>query len=157
LSSFPSHHPSFIPSVSHDHSTPTASIHFVLPAVSQSASVSSAVTPAGLSGSGSSSTPLIVLAAADSAFADDNDSNYARSIRDHISLHGVAARRCSAADCQHEESPDHLLNACSRCLTSVYCSQECQKKDWKTHRNRCQQLKAEFIERHPEAARYLNM
>ena len=27
---------------------------------------------------------------------------------------------------------------CSRCLTIQYCSKECQKKDWKVHRNNCE-------------------
>jgi hypothetical protein len=26
---------------------------------------------------------------------------------------------------------------CSRCLTIQYCSKECQKKDWKIHKNNC--------------------
>ena len=27
---------------------------------------------------------------------------------------------------------------CSRCLTIQYCSKECQKKDWKVHKNNCE-------------------
>lgn len=26
---------------------------------------------------------------------------------------------------------------CSKCLTIQYCSQECQKKDWKVHKKNC--------------------
>ena len=26
---------------------------------------------------------------------------------------------------------------CSRCLTAQYCGKECQKKDWKVHKNNC--------------------
>ena len=26
---------------------------------------------------------------------------------------------------------------CSKCLTIQYCSKECQKKDWKIHKNNC--------------------
>ena len=29
------------------------------------------------------------------------------------------------------------LNACSRCMTTVYCSKSCQKADWKTHKSSC--------------------
>eukprot|EP01113_Clastostelium_recurvatum_P011785 TRINITY_DN16039_c0_g1_i2.p1 TRINITY_DN16039_c0_g1~~TRINITY_DN16039_c0_g1_i2.p1 ORF type:complete len:484 (+),score=114.10 TRINITY_DN16039_c0_g1_i2:80-1531(+) len=30
------------------------------------------------------------------------------------------------------------LNACSRCKLTLYCSRECQKKDWPTHKATCQ-------------------
>lgn len=29
---------------------------------------------------------------------------------------------------------------CSRCAKQSYCSNECQRRDWKTHRERCKQL-----------------
>ncbi|KAJ3129132.1 hypothetical protein HK098_002373 [Nowakowskiella sp. JEL0407] len=32
------------------------------------------------------------------------------------------------------------LKHCGRCLEASYCSVDCQRKDWKTHKNRCKEL-----------------
>ena len=32
---------------------------------------------------------------------------------------------------------NHDLFSCSRCKTILYCSGECQKMDWKEHKNKC--------------------
>ena len=47
----------------------------------------------------------------------------------------VAAATCDR--CKKRESADLKLLVCSRCKTAVYCSRECQKGDWKTHKLRC--------------------
>ena len=50
-------------------------------------------------------------------------------------------RRC--ATCNRLEPPwagpghaDHLKN-CAKCRTTLYCSRECQKRDWKQHKQTC--------------------
>lgn len=32
---------------------------------------------------------------------------------------------------------NNAKSRCTRCLSSFYCSQECQKKDWKNHKTKC--------------------
>lgn len=38
------------------------------------------------------------------------------------------------------------VNLCGKCLTVSYCSSECQKKNWKTHKNACKNKKDDFVE-----------
>ena len=47
----------------------------------------------------------------------------------------VPAAACDR--CKKKESADLKLLVCSRCKKAVYCSRECQKGDWKTHKLRC--------------------
>ena len=47
----------------------------------------------------------------------------------------LGAARCDR--CKKKESADLKLLVCSRCKKAVYCSRECQKSDWKTHKLRC--------------------
>ncbi|KAI6017883.1 hypothetical protein EDC04DRAFT_2743497 [Pisolithus marmoratus] len=42
----------------------------------------------------------------------------------------------SCSTCLREE-PSRQLMRCSRCKTSVYCSNVCQSTDWPTHKSRC--------------------
>ncbi len=44
---------------------------------------------------------------------------------------GDKCRTCDKA------SPEVSLKRCGRCRTAAYCSPECQKADWKTHRETC--------------------
>ncbi|KAK7039541.1 MYND-type domain-containing protein [Favolaschia claudopus] len=39
--------------------------------------------------------------------------------------------KCSKSD------QDTSFQRCSRCKTTIYCSQDCQKADWKLHKTRC--------------------
>ncbi|KAF9477093.1 hypothetical protein BDN70DRAFT_881584 [Pholiota conissans] len=36
------------------------------------------------------------------------------------------------------------VKKCAKCKVSLYCSKECQKKDWKTHKTRCASLAHQF-------------
>ncbi|KAK4122017.1 hypothetical protein N657DRAFT_576867 [Parathielavia appendiculata] len=42
-------------------------------------------------------------------------------------------------NCGNSESEEVKLKKCLRCLEAMYCSTECQKKDWKKHRMECEE------------------
>ncbi|KIV78933.1 hypothetical protein PV11_06532 [Exophiala sideris] len=45
--------------------------------------------------------------------------------------------------CQHHPDPDEEpLKRCSKCRSRHYCSQECQRNDWPTHKKECDILAA---------------
>ena len=44
-------------------------------------------------------------------------------------------RRCGKCGIGDSKARPHLR--CSRCSASSYCSKECQRADWKTHRKKC--------------------
>jgi hypothetical protein len=39
--------------------------------------------------------------------------------------------------CGRQETGSVLLKRCGRCLVTMYCSRECQKKSWKSHKKVC--------------------
>ncbi|CAA7269773.1 unnamed protein product [Cyclocybe aegerita] len=39
--------------------------------------------------------------------------------------------------CQNYAKDKRTLQKCARCRTSLYCSRDCQKKDWPTHKPAC--------------------
>lgn len=43
---------------------------------------------------------------------------------------GLGVKSCSVCS-------KYPSRACSRCKTSAYCSKQCQKEDWKVHRDYC--------------------
>jgi hypothetical protein len=54
---------------------------------------------------------------------------------------GAAARLKSCRNCGKKEGGETgvKLKRCARCLEVVYCSSECQKKDWRKHRMECKE------------------
>lgn len=42
--------------------------------------------------------------------------------------------------CCNDPCPNAGTKTCARCDINVYCSRECQKKDWKTHKSVCYEL-----------------
>lgn len=59
------------------------------------------------------------------------------------------ARECNY--CHKKESEkdgkEIKLKRCSRCKKVYYCSKECQKEDWKTHKKECDKVIAEIREK----------
>ncbi|KAJ7161972.1 hypothetical protein C8R43DRAFT_1123679 [Mycena crocata] len=45
----------------------------------------------------------------------------------------LATRTCDLRDCKNYKK----LNKCARCRTAMYCSRECQKRDWADHKAMC--------------------
>merc|ERR1712210_376109 len=43
----------------------------------------------------------------------------------------------SCAHCGQRSAPDTRFQKCARCLTVRYCSADCQKLNWKTHKKTC--------------------
>ncbi|KAG5643989.1 hypothetical protein DXG03_009279 [Asterophora parasitica] len=48
---------------------------------------------------------------------------------------GKYSQECSAADCDQRETKSYF-KICSACQSSVYCSKDCQARDWKSGRHR---------------------
>ena len=66
---------------------------------------------------------------------------------------GAGRRECSAMGCPNRQGGDGLgpFSRCGRCRISLYCSQECQRRDWKhQHREQCPRFCA--LPRGPAAA-----
>ena len=66
---------------------------------------------------------------------------------------GSGRRECSAMGCPNRQGGDGLrpFSRCGRCRISLYCSQECQRRDWKhQHREQCPRFCA--LPRGPAAA-----
>ena len=45
--------------------------------------------------------------------------------------------RCAVCDASNDEVK---LKSCAKCESVLYCSRECQKKDWKKHKRNCKKL-----------------
>jgi hypothetical protein len=41
------------------------------------------------------------------------------------------------ANCGRTPTAEQSFSTCARCKKAKYCSQECQKVDWKTHKKSC--------------------
>jgi hypothetical protein len=63
-------------------------------------------------------------------------------------------KKCSNTACENEKA--HMcancgnttgpLSACSQCKQVFYCSKECQKSDWKSHKLNCRKIEVPKIE-----------
>jgi hypothetical protein len=42
--------------------------------------------------------------------------------------------------CDAVASPDIMLHYCDQCLSALYCSRACQRKDWKKHKQICKRV-----------------
>eukprot|EP00121_Abeoforma_whisleri_P014024 Awhi_evm1s12938 len=68
--------------------------------------------------------------------ADAVNKRYKRmSTKGHKSMVGRTCNTCG--------NMKDKLNACARCKDAFYCSRECQKEDWKTHKLNCQKKEAQ--------------
>ena len=47
----------------------------------------------------------------------------------------MAQEKCTT--CSKEPTPEQKLLQCGRCKTAAYCSTDCQKTDWPTHKEQC--------------------
>ncbi|KAK4099165.1 hypothetical protein N658DRAFT_174868 [Parathielavia hyrcaniae] len=61
----------------------------------------------------------------------------ARAVAEEMAGKVVVVSKCR--NCGKPGSEEVRLKKCSRCLEAVYCSAECQKKDWKKHRMECEE------------------
>ncbi len=43
------------------------------------------------------------------------------------------------------------FSRCARCRTAIYCSRDCQTKDWPNHKTICKQLAAQAAQGHGHA------
>ncbi|CAL1699180.1 unnamed protein product [Somion occarium] len=48
--------------------------------------------------------------------------------------------RCRSLQCLHSKADGTRLFACSGCKIALYCSKECQREDWPSHRRMCGEI-----------------
>eukprot|EP01104_Vermistella_antarctica_P007518 TRINITY_DN1848_c1_g1_i3.p1 TRINITY_DN1848_c1_g1~~TRINITY_DN1848_c1_g1_i3.p1 ORF type:complete len:265 (-),score=67.87 TRINITY_DN1848_c1_g1_i3:114-908(-) len=53
-------------------------------------------------------------------------------------------RSCSQAACENKEEKFGEYKLCASCKMVCYCSRDCQKRAWKTHKLECPDMKAQF-------------
>ena len=61
-----------------------------------------------------------------------------------------STRACAA--CQKAETPRAALSRCAGCKDSFYCSRECQRADWKQHKQHCGSPKATAGPKQPKTS-----
>ena len=61
-----------------------------------------------------------------------------------VSAGRVDRRRCANCD----QTFDRALRACARCKVVYYCSRECQRADWRSHKNVCRDPMDSLRQRH---------
>ena len=69
-------------------------------------------------------------------FKEENE----RTVPTHISVKKnkeIRKELRKAASCTSCRETTKKLNVCAKCQIVFYCSLECQKKDWKNHKNEC--------------------
>lgn len=66
----------------------------------------------------------------------ENVPEFIASTQEHLRMKAMDESELCAV-CLEGEDDDKQVTRCSRCKHAVYCSAECQKKDWKTHKLRC--------------------
>jgi mitochondrial splicing suppressor protein 51 len=54
----------------------------------------------------------------------------------NMAIPAEAVRQCNTCHVLESET-DHQLKHCAKCPTTLYCSRECQKSDWKSHKLVC--------------------
>ena len=64
---------------------------------------------------------------------------FAREKVDEIKKH--LASHCSTCKRQKEREGDRPLDTCSRCRLACYCSTECQREHWVSHKEICKMIK----------------
>jgi uncharacterized membrane protein YgcG len=66
---------------------------------------------------------------------------------------GAGSEPHSGAGSEPDSGPVKLMK-CSLCRNALYCSRDCQKKDWREHKKRCKDLAARLKEEEGEASKY---
>jgi len=72
------------------------------------------------------------------AYMDFMCEAYPSSLGDQIRITLSAKKdRCSSTLCCKKDKTGQSLKLCGQCLVACYCSAECQRKHWKTHKLTC--------------------
>ena len=63
------------------------------------------------------------------------------------SLSDTLTKYIKSSKCYNQKCPIFTRTKCSKCKTAVYCSEACQNKDWKIHRQNCEVLRIDKVNR----------
>mmetsp|Transcript_1938 Transcript_1938/g.2863 ORF Transcript_1938/g.2863 Transcript_1938/m.2863 type:complete len:100 (+) Transcript_1938:990-1289(+) len=75
-----------------------------------------------------------------------NDNNLTGEIRRDVCERHRASpfAPCGHRSCQEKEKKVKGFRNCSRCKRIAYCSKECQRADWKRHKEECAVVSGTF-------------
>ena len=63
------------------------------------------------------------------------------------SLSDTLTKYIKSSKCYNQKCPIFTRTKCSKCKTAIYCSEACQNKDWKIHRQNCEVLRIDKVNR----------
>ena len=63
------------------------------------------------------------------------------------SLSDMLTKYIKSSKCNNQTCPVFTRTKCSKCKTAVYCSKLCQKQDWNIHRQNCEILRNDKVNR----------
>jgi len=72
---------------------------------------------------------------------DPKDEETTKSLKKLLQKQATASLRDSSNSCQNHPCPNAGTQRCGACRVALYCSKECQRESWKSHKLQCKTVK----------------